>query len=100
MEIQNDISEKQLEEEDLSEKEGKWALIELRLIPNRWESERGHRVGREKRSLLTSQEWVSIQLGKQIGRNERQEMEKAEQWGRFWRDMIFDSLWENGAPQR
>ena len=36
-------------------------------------------VDREKRPLLTSQEWVAIELEKKIGRNEWQEMGKSEQ---------------------
>ena len=49
----------------------------------RWESERGHRVDRKKRPLLTSQDWVAIQLEKKIGWNEWQAMGKVEHWKCF-----------------
>ena len=69
--------------ENLSEKEQKGIQIELRMVNERWGSERGHRVDKEKIPLLKSQEWVTIPLEKKIGRNEWREMEKAELWKCF-----------------
>ena len=75
--IRKDTLEKQLGEENLPEEEKKKGVkIELGVINNRWESERGRRVYKEKRPFSTSQEWVSARLENQIGRNEWQEMEK------------------------
>ena len=67
MAIQKDVLEKKLEEQELPKGEKRQIQLELGNIKKRWESERCHRVDKETRTLLTSQDWADIQLGSQIG---------------------------------
>ena len=81
--IQKDILEKQLGEEELPEKERMGILQELKWINQRWGSERGQNVDREKKPLWTSAEWVAIQVDRQMEWNEWHDTERAHRWKRL-----------------
>ena len=50
------------------------------MIDRRWGSGRSQNANREKRPLLSSRGWVAIQVDRQMGWNEWQEMERSNQW--------------------
>ena len=81
---QQDISRAQVTSSEIAEEERREIQQELDLIDKRWESGRNQKVvGRAKRPLLTSEEWVDIQVEMGLGRNERQEMDRTQKWKRF-----------------
>ena len=86
--VQKEIPTGQLEEGDISEGLRAEIRDELRNIRQRWESSREENARQDKRPLLTSQEWRSIENGTMEGIpllswHEWLEKTNGEQWGRL-----------------
>ena len=82
--IQKDILRDQLGGIYITEADRREIQHELDLVNKRWESGRSQDVvGKDKRPLLASKEWVEIQAGIRLGWEEWGEMDRAHQWKRF-----------------
>ena len=68
--IPNDILRNKLKKGEITEIKRQEIQRELALVEKRWVSGRSQNaVGEDKRPLLTSKEWIGIQVEKRLGRN-------------------------------
>ena len=79
--IQKDILEGKLGSIDIPNEDREEIRQELDLVENRWQSaRRKNGIGKIERPLLTSTEWVRIQIRERTGWKDWQSMDRDKQW--------------------